>query len=422
MRHRMRNPMPWLLLPLALAGVACERAAETPPCEASHGCVDGVLLCEPLGGCTGAGAEPALTEPVVVAPSETLPAEVTSQPSHNNLDIAWHQGRLFFAFRTAPNHFASAETRLYVVSTADHVGWRYEGAFHVGRDLREPRFLSLGGELHLYYALLGTDPRTFDPGGSERVTWRGPGMWSDPVAVFADGFIPWRIKVVDGVAYLLGYTGGGGIYNGEDDAPVEVHWLRSVDGSSWSPVVEGQPVVHRGGVSETDFAFLPDGGVVAVGRNEKGQDGRFGSRVCRADAATPGEWRCADDPRKYDSPLVFAHGEQVWLIARRNVTEDGHYDLEMDLTPAQEWATYQAAYWMKPKRCALWRVDPEALKVTHVLDLPSAGDTCFPSAVPTGPGQYLVYNYSSDFGDPDQTWLYGQNHPTFIYRTTLTLP
>jgi hypothetical protein len=398
---------------LALFGaLACddgETATDEPP------------LCETLGDCTEVGDAPAFTSPVVVAPSTDLPPQVVSQPSHNNLDIVWHQGRLFFAFRTAPNHFASADTWLYVVSTTDQQTWRFEGAFHEGRDLREPRFLSLAGELHLFYALLGTDPRAFEPGGSQRVTWRAPGEWSLPVSVFPGDFIPWRIKAVDGVAYLLGYSGGAGVYTGGDDA-VEVHWLRSEDGSNWTAVVPGQPVVHTGGVSETDFAFLPDGGIVAVGRNEAGQDGVFGSRICRAEASALGDWRCTDDPRKYDSPLVFSHGDQVWLIARRNVTGDGHYDLRKPLTPEQQWGVNQAAYWMQPKRCALWRVDPDALTVTHALDLPSSGDTCFPSAIPTGPGQFLVYNYSSDFAQPDLTWLQGQDGPTFIYRTTLTLP
>ncbi len=379
-------------------------------------------LCELLNVCAEVGDAPAHSTPVTVAPSDALPDEVVSQDSHNNLDIVWHDGRLFFAFRTAPSHFASAETRLYVVSTTDHRTWRFEGAFHDGRDLREPRFLSFRGRLHLYYARLGTDPLAFEPGGSRRVTYEAPGQWTEAEPVFADDFIPWRIRVVDDVAWLVGYSGGAEVYTAGTD-PIEVHWLRSDDGDTWTAVVPGQPVVLSGGVSETDFAFLPDGGVVAVGRNEAGQDGEYGSRICRADAGDLGAWRCRHDPRKYDSPLVFTHRGEVWLIGRRNATDDGHYDLAReDLSPEQEWGVYQGAYWMNPKRCALWRVDPEALSVEHVLDLPSSGDTCFVSAIPVGTGQYLVYNYSSPFDQPDLTWLQGQTGKTFIYRTTVTLP
>lgn len=402
----------WLSCLVAVPVAACEDdgiAAEPP-------------LCEALGACAPVGEAPAFSAPVTVAPSDALPAEVVSQDSHNNLDIVWHDGRLFFAFRTAPSHFASPGTRLYVVSTTDHVRWRYEGVFHEGRDLREPRFLSLRGKLHLYFALLGTDPLAFEPGGSRRSTYEGPGRWSEPEAIFPADFIPWRIRVVEDVAYLVGYTGGAEVYTAGAE-PIEVHWLRSDDGEIWTPVVPDQPVVHSGGVSETDFAFLPGGGVVAVGRNEAGQDGEFGSRICRAEASDPGVWRCVHDPRKYDSPLVFTHEDQVWLVARRNATADGAYDLgREDLTPQQEWGVYQGAYWMSPKRCALWRVDPDALSVDHVLDLPSSGDTCFASAIPVGAGQYLVYNYSSPFDEPELSWLQGQTGRTFIYRTTVTLP
>ncbi len=379
--------------------------------------------CAPLAACGAPGdALPRLTPPVQVVPSDAMPPEVVSQPAHNNLDIVWHDGRLFFAFRTAPNHFASPETRLYVVSTADHVDWRYEGAFHLGTDLREPRFATVGDRLFLYFAVLGQSSTAFEPGETRVAEYRGPGDWSAPTKVFPDTFIPWRIRVIDGVAYLTGYTGGESVYTA-DGEPIEVYWLRSEDGERWSPVVPDQPVVLSGGVSETDFAFLADGAVVAVGRNEAGEDGVFGSKICRAEADALGDWRCNDDPRKYDSPLVFRHGEGVWLVARRHVTEDGHYDLmQPDKTQREAWAAYQAAYWSKPKRCSLWRVDPEALTVDFVLDLPSAGDTCFASAVPLEGDDVLLYNYSSPVDRPDITWLQGQTGATHIDRMTLTLP
>ena len=404
---------------LLLALVACD---ERPPTEADAA---PSLDCVTLHACgeeADGGEAPSFTVPANVVPSAEMPPEVVSQVAHNNLDITEHDGRLFFAFRTAPSHFASPEVHLYVVSTTDHRVWRFEGDFHVGRDIREPRLLSLNGRLRLYMALLGTDRLDFEPGGTVRVDYEGPGRWSDPTPAFPDDFIPWRIRVVDGRAYVLGYTGGAEIYD-TDAEPLEVHWLQSEDGETWAPVVRGQPVVLRGGGSETDLAFLEDGGVVAVTRNEAGDEGGFGSRICHAEASALGTWRCANDPRKYDSPLVFRHGDQVWLVGRRTLGEDGRYDLgREDLPPAQQWALYQSTYWNSPKRCALWRVDPGTLAVTHALDLPSAGDTCFASVVPLGRGQYLLYNYSSPFEDPDRTWIQGQNAPTFIYRTTLTLP
>lgn len=414
-RRRARSaPLIGALVGLALCLGCDDGGPSTPPAPTGP-------TCEALSACPGDDAPPSLTAPIVVAPSDALPREVVLLTAHNNLDVVWHDGRLFFALRTAPSHFASTETRLFVVSTTDQVEWRFEGRFHVSRDLREPRFLSLNGRLWMYFAVLGTDPLAFEPGGTRRSEYLGPGEWTPPEDAFGADFIPWRIQVHDGVAYLIGYGGGAGVYTAEGD-PLEVEWLKSSDGETWSPV-GAQAKVLEGGVSETDFALLDDGAVVAVGRNEAGDADGFGSKICRAEAGALGDWRCATDPRKYDSPLVLTDGRKVWLIARRNVTETGNYDLGLDdLTPEQRWGRYQADYWGKPKRCSLWSVDPQALTVEHVLDLPSAGDTCFASAIPLGARTWLVYNYSSPFEKGDISWLQGQNAETLIYRTTLTVP
>ena len=60
-------------------------------------------------------------------------------------------------FRTAKWQIADDNARLYVVSSADQVHWRYEGTFEYERDLREPRFLVWQGHLFLYFALLGSE-------------------------------------------------------------------------------------------------------------------------------------------------------------------------------------------------------------------------------------------------------------------------
>ena len=62
----------------------------------------------------------------------------------------------------------------------------------------------------------------------------------------------------------------------------------------------------------------------------------------------------------------------------------------------------------------------EALTVEWVLDLPSRGDTCFPSALDEGGGGFMLYNYSSDPDGEELSWLEGQMGPTNIYRQRLT--
>ena len=60
----------------------------------------------------------------------------------------------------------------------------------------------------------------------------------------------------------------------------------------------------------------------AITRNEDGDATGFGSHVVTAGPATPGEWRFPDrsDPSKYDSPRLFRHGNDVYLLARRDLS------------------------------------------------------------------------------------------------------
>ena len=371
---------------------------------------------------TAAADLPRISAVSVVVPDGPLPAGVAAQDANNNLDIVDHDGRMYLAFRTAPSHFASDETVLYVISTADEESWRLEGSWAMGTDLREPRFLSWDGRLWLYFAELGDNPADFEPKGAWVTERLGEGQWTDPAPLYAEGFIPWRAKVLDGTPYLIGYIGGENIYdiNGE---PLTIHLLTTADGVTWTAAVGDEPVVDEGGGSETDFVVMADGTLVAVERDEAGSETGWGSRICRAEAGAWGDWSCAGDPKKYDSPLLFKHKERVWLIGRRNLTETGHYDLEMDdLPPEQQALQYQLDYWQSPKRCSLWEVDPDTLTVEFVLDLPSKGDTCFASALHRGGDDWLVYNYSSPVDGDDVSWIEGQNGETWIYRMILTLP
>lgn len=384
----------------------------------------------------GETAELTQSDPIIVAPSDSMPEGVTSQVAHNNLDVAWHDGgdggRLFFAFRTGPNHFASPEVVMYIVSTEDLLSWRKEGEVRIGTDVREPQLVSVGGTLLFYYVVLGADPLDFEPRGTKVMRWLGPGQFAEPEDIFEPGFLVWRIKALDqpdhesGWLQAFGYSGGENVYD-FDGEPIRVSWLKSVDGLVWEPVDPEHEVVLEGGASETDAVFLPDGRLIALARNEAGDADGFGSKVCRGEAASPADWTCAFDKKKYDSPLLFAHEGTPYLIGRRNLTETGDYDLgEVDKPLRDRALANQLDYWQRPKRCALWRIDPDALTVTWLMDLPSAGDTCFPEALRLSRDRWLVFNYSSptatDPEAPDPSWLDGQLGPTHIYWTVLGFP
>ena len=119
---------------------------------------------------------------------------------------------------------------------------------------------------------------------------------------------------------------------------------------------------------------------------------------------------------------MFVHHGQIFLLGRRHLSETGHYDQRSEGTLSQRRLVNQANYWQRPKRCALWRVNRQTLSVERVLDLPTAGDTCFASVLPLAPSGYLIYDYRSTTDDSEIGWLDGQNAATEIYRVTLELP
>lgn len=365
---------------------------------------------------------PIVGDVVPVVPSDGLPAEVEVQDAANNLDVVEHDGRVFLAFRTAPNHFASEEAVMWVVSSTDQTRWDLESRIALGRDVREPRLLAWEGRLTLHFAVLGTSAIDFEPGGARRTQRLGPGVWTEPEPFGEPGFIPWRTRVVDGRPYMVGYVGGESIYDLSGD-PIAIHFLTTEDGTSWHGVDPERPVVLEGGGSEADFALLEDGSLVAVVRNEAGDETGWGSKICRAPADDLASWTCRGDPRKFDSPLVLRQERTgVWLIARRQLDNDGLYDLGLrELDREAQTAQYLVDYSFSPKRCAIWRVDPSSSTVTWEADLPSRGDTCFAAALERGQ-DVMVYNYTSPLDGPDLEWWQGQLGVTVILRTEVHFP
>jgi hypothetical protein len=361
-----------------------------------------------------------VTDTRAVIPGPGLPPETPPGNSNNNLDVVRYDGRVYLAWRAAPDHFASAGTRIFVVSSTDERAWRFEASFALDTDLREPRFLAFDGRLFLYVARLGTNALSFEPQGMS-VTERGAsGAWSDLAPVYLPGFIGWRAKVSRGVPYLLAYVGGEHIYR-FDNLALDVHFLTTADGRTFTGVDPAMPAVYHGGGSEADFAQSDAGDLFAVIRNEAGDETGWGSRVCHAPAAHLAQWTCTTDPRKYDSPAMFWHDGEAYLIARRNVTATGNYDLgQRTFDRTRQTVNYQVEYSRQPKRCALWRYVPAEHRIAFVLDLPSRGDTCFPAVIAgDAPDELVVYNYSSPVDGPDLPWFLGQRGQTLVYRHTL---
>jgi hypothetical protein len=363
-----------------------------------------------------------------VVPSAGMPVEVVNndQPSNNNCDITFFDHRLFLAFRTSETHFASVDTVEYVVSSADDgATWQFEYKVQLDTDVREPRFLNFGGKLIYHYFQAGSDPTQFTPISMWRTQRTGLGQWTAPEKWGREGEIEWDFMVRNGKAYFTSYAGN---HYAAGMGSISVFFQESLDGLSWHPLDAANPAVYVGGVSEVAYEFAPDGMLWAVLRNEDGDNTGFGAQVCSAAPGALGKWTCLDHSieDRYDSPKMFRHGNDIYLVARRDL--NGHYDEHLEAAFPdfdKRKQRYLIDYWNRPKRTALYKLDTVGRKVDWVFDFPSAGDTAFPGIRRTGPHTFLMVNYTSPIGPDDNkdiSWLTGQTNPkgTQIYLTTIT--
>ena len=356
-----------------------------------------------------------------VAPSPALPAAAPCLPSNNNCAICFHDGRLFLAWRTAEIHFASANAAINVVSSTDQGRtWDFELRVALGADVREPSFVSIGGKLTFTCFEGGTNPAAFEPRNVWHVTRTSLGVWGQPVRGADPHEVPWEVKVRKGRAWMTSYRGN---HYGTGPSQIDVSFKTSTDGTTWTHVDPQRPVIYSGGVSEVGWEFDEAGALWAVTRNEDGDATGWGSHLATAPATDLARWQfpAQTDPERYDSPRMIRHGDDLYLIGRRDV--GGPFDLRLRglSFDVQKWL-YLGTYSARPKGTSLYRIDRQARRVVRVMDLPGCGDTSFPSVWRVGAHEFLIANYTSPLNDPNRTWISGQLSPqgTQVYLATLT--
>ena len=359
-----------------------------------------------------------LGTPSPLVPGPGLPPGVVVGRSNNNVDLASHEGELFLAWRTAPTHFAHRDAAIHVLRGRPG-GWHHELTVAVGRDVREPRLVSWRGRLLLYWFTAGTAALRFEPDRVWAAARSGPGSWGAPERLSDPDHVVWRVRPV-GDRLLMSLSRHAASLYTRHPRPLSVELWGSDDGLDWTPLDPAHPEVHHGG-AEADFLDVGDGSLAVVVRKE-GPAGGGGSDVGWAAAAEPTRWHLRPDPRKLDSPFLFREGRRVFLVCRRQVAFGGRFDLGWTHGSAvTRTKAYQALYSATPKRTALYEVHHRAGAITHVSDLPSAGDTAFAGGVRTGEGRWLVANYTSRLDRGWWPWAFAQTRPTSLSTVEITI-
>lgn len=359
-----------------------------------------------------------LTDPYWLSPSADLPDGVKAQASNNNVTIAVYHHRLYAAFRTGPTHFASKKTGVYVISTADGREWRKEMELFPGRDVREPYLVVIDSQLQFYCFTAGDNMMSFEPQNINRYYTNGNGTWHGPEQVLTKGEVHWSMKNRNGHTYLSSYSGSH--YELKGDGTVSLFFKQTENGRDFTAVGDTD-VVYYGGVSETDFEFDRQGNLWAVTRLEDGDRNGFGSQVAFAPKDNPGQWQFSEtDPYCYQSPRMFRHGNELYLIARKQLGKKPFGKASQKRSMRHQRLTNWIGWSITAKTTALYRINRQTHKVEWVMNLPGAGDTAFPSVVRLDEHQFLVANYSSPLRFKKRGWISGQLGKTGIYFQLLT--
>jgi len=348
------------------------------------------------------------TEWEKVVPSEGLPEQLKLRKANNNLDLAWYKERYYLAFRNAPNHFASKKAKIYVISSTDLKKWTFEQAIHLNNDLREPRFAVYKDTLWLYFFEGGKKFWKFEPKHLYVTYQKTVGEWSDKEALNSlDGYVPWRLRVQDEQLYLSAYYGKNA-YNKE---PVDLRLFRSTDGKNFTAISEEPQLMHPKGIGEGEFIFDKDGNIWGVARSEFD-----GSYTFFASKDSIDKWQYTYSEFKYDSSLLFAEGDDIFLIARRNMDGDGRF-VRKKGKPRKNLIRYS----FTKKKTAIFKLNKKDKSWIHLKDFQSTGDTAFPAMVKKADGTYILMNYSSDINKKAKNWMRGQLGKTYIYKTVLNI-
>lgn len=347
-----------------------------------------------------------------LVPGPSLPAGVQCMKSNNNLDLVLYNERYFLAFRTAPTHFASKKTKLYILSSADLQNWKLEKEFFCGSDMREPRFVIFQNKLLFTFFEGGKKLLRFEPRKIYQAEYTGE-KFSDPEDVGLDGYVPWRLKVHHDTLFLSAYYGVQLYHSGHRG---DLRLFYSTDGKHFQKISD-KPQCDWKGAEEGEFEFDEEGNLWATIRLE-GE----GALIAFADKDNASDWRMTFSKFKYDSAIMFKYGEDLFVIARRNLDGDGKFAKASRNIPEKIRHKYNLVrYSFTKKTTALYKLDKKNKKLLFITDLMGTGDTAFPAIVQNSAGkpEFILMNYSSDIHKKDKNWIRGQLSKSYIYWTKM---
>ncbi len=338
-----------------------------------------------------------------------------AEQSVRSVDAVRHEGRVYLATKTTTPGVRGSHVQ--VLSSADEISWRWEFGISRTEELFAPRLSSIAGTLFVYVSVESSSAA----GGTKTFAARlgEDGDWTELRDIGLDGHVVSRVQHADSVPLMTTHTGGADVF--QNDGTLAVRLLTTSDGWSWHTPTAASKSVYRGGGTDVTLSSSGDGSLLAVVRNEAGDDSGWGASVCLAPSREWTNWDCVNDPRNFGAATTFTYDGEVYLIGQRQLSDDGKYDRGKG-SGLWRVAHNQAEQLTTAKRCSVWRYDRSSREFAFMGDLPSKGDTCSAAVIAgESPGKFVVYGQSSAIDGPDLTTHAARQTENHLYRYELSL-
>jgi hypothetical protein len=322
---------------------------------------------------------------------------------HNeNTDMTAWNGSIYLVHRTAISQTLGPNSALHVYRSNDGGTTFAQTALipaPVDRDLRDPSFFQVGGELYVKAITRlpvasardsNVDSITVVTHSADGATWTPLANASPPQESF------WRVKQQGSTYYAAAYH----------DGDTRVDLFTSTDGLAWT---QGAPIytISSDTPLETELTFMPSGRMLALVRMDGsdaellGDQGRLRTKICWA-APPYVVFDCSAefDGQRLDGPLTFFDGARLFVVARKHLQGTGR------------------------KRTSLFEIqgtlEGGPISVVELGELPSAGDTSYAGVATVDAGHVLLSWYSGDLA-ADRPWVLAMFDATNIWLGTVDL-
>lgn len=321
---------------------------------------------------------------------DLISSELINDGKHNAFpDAVKWQDMYYLVYRSAPNH-NDHDSQLIVAASPDTTTWTTIATLTHDEDVRDPKLFVVGDKLTLYalknVASIANPYTTIAAVSSDGRTWS---EWKN---VDPENWVYWRPKTPDDGKTWYATASEMGFHN--------TALFGSADGLHWGKI---STILDSEENNEVAISFISDGRLMSVARAAgprpdifRGSEGA--STMIGVSDAYLQDWSFQRSyVTRLDGAALFSVEDRLFGV--------GRYE------PQREGLLTSAGSAFNRKRTALFLVTPSEL--IYLSELPSAGDTSYPSVLQVDEHIYIFYYTSPP--DRDYPWILGLYLPTSIY-------